>query len=50
MAGSVDPGAPFVILLGSVLLAVTRGAILVYGATSDAAEKLTQIHRGAVVR
>jgi len=31
MAGSVDPGAPFVILLGCVLLAVTRGTILVYG-------------------
>jgi len=31
MAGSVDPGAPFVILPGCVLLAVTRGARLLYG-------------------
>ncbi|MDP7041101.1 MAG: hypothetical protein QGF91_00460, partial [Gammaproteobacteria bacterium] len=29
MAGSVDPGAPFMIILGCVLMAVVRGATLV---------------------
>jgi MFS family permease len=32
MAGSVDPGAPFMIILGCVLLVVIRGVSLVHGA------------------